>query len=153
MIVKEMIPPTTKRVALHTNRKINKQIEQKTLAYLTKYLNASYEELTGRLEELSREWDTERVLETNDGMLIFISSILGITTRKPPWFIITGVTGFFLAQHALQGWCLLTPIIRKLGIRTAEEINQEKIAIKYLRGDFAETTNSEEAIFQMVVKD
>jgi hypothetical protein len=38
----------------------------------------------------------------------------------------------------VQGWCPPLPIIRKLGIRTPEEISNEKVAIKYLRGDFTQ---------------
>ncbi len=152
MRIKEMIPPTSQRVELHTNRKIVRQIEQKTLANLRKYRHASYEELSLRLKELDREWDTERVIEANDGILIFLSTIQSVTRRKPFWSVLTGVTAFFLAQHAFQGWCLLVPLIRRMGIRTPEEINREKMVLKYLRGDFALATDNIEAIFQMAAK-
>jgi hypothetical protein len=45
------------------------------------------------------------------------------------------VTGFLL-QHAIQGWCPPVPILRRLGFRTADEINRERYALKALRGDF-----------------
>jgi hypothetical protein len=42
-----------------------------------------------------------------------------------------------MLQHALQGWCPPLPFIRKRGVRTADEINAEKTALKLMRGDFA----------------
>ncbi len=45
------------------------------------------------------------------------------------------VTGFFF-QHALQGWCPPLPILRRMGFRTSADINEERNALKALRGDF-----------------
>jgi hypothetical protein len=42
----------------------------------------------------------------------------------------------FLFQHAVQGWCPPLPILRRLGFRTASEIDTERYALKALRGDF-----------------
>ena len=39
-------------------------------------------------------------------------------------------------QHALQGWCPTVPEFRRIGVRTAKEINREKYALKAMRGDF-----------------
>ncbi|MGH7194555.1 MAG: hypothetical protein ACREJM_13640, partial [Candidatus Saccharimonadales bacterium] len=46
------------------------------------------------------------------------------------------LVGGFLLQHALHGWCPPVPLFRRLGVRTAAEINQERFALKSLRGDF-----------------
>jgi hypothetical protein len=43
---------------------------------------------------------------------------------------------FFFGQHALQGWCLPVPLLRRLGVRTQREIERERFALKALRGDF-----------------
>lgn len=37
-----------------------------------------------------------------------------------------------------RGGVLPLPIIRKLGVRTAEEIFEEKSALKQIRGDFSD---------------
>jgi hypothetical protein len=42
----------------------------------------------------------------------------------------------FLLQHALQGWCPPVSLFRRLGVRTSAEIEQERYALKALRGDF-----------------
>ncbi len=53
----------------------------------------------------------------------------------------------FLFQHAVQGWCPPVPILRMLGFRTSYEIEQERRALKALRGDFEGASgNSEKAL-------
>jgi hypothetical protein len=39
--------------------------------------------------------------------------------------------------HAVHGWYPLLPILRRMGVRSRDEIDREKYAIKALRGDFA----------------
>jgi len=88
-----------------------------------------------RLKELDEEWDVERALEFNAAALATSSIVLGVFGRKR-WFLLAAVVTGFLAQHALQGWCPPLPILRRLGMRTAYEIDQERYALKALRGDF-----------------
>ena len=46
------------------------------------------------------------------------------------------MVGGFLLQHAVQGWCPPVPVFRRLGVRTQTEIDEERYALKALRGDF-----------------
>ena len=39
-------------------------------------------------------------------------------------------------RSVLQGWCPPVPVLRRLGVRTQGEIDEEKAALKALRGDF-----------------
>ena len=39
-------------------------------------------------------------------------------------------------QHAVQGWCPPLAVWRRLGVRTQSEIDEERYALKALRGDF-----------------
>lgn len=94
-------------------------------------------EITERIRNLNSEWDTERTLEVMAALFILLSSYLGARTSRF-WFLVTGTTGLFVLMHALQGWCPPLPVIRKWGIRTEDEINAEKMALKLLRGDFME---------------
>jgi hypothetical protein len=55
------------------------------------------------------------------------------------------VQAFFL-QHALQGWCPPLPILRRLGVRTAAEIDEERYALKALRGDFEQVRGPASAL-------
>ena len=47
----------------------------------------------------------------------------------------------FLLQHAVQGWCPPVPVFRRLGFRTANEIDAERYALKAIRGDFDDLTS------------
>jgi hypothetical protein len=131
------LPSTTHRVVIRTNPNVNAQIRNQTILNLNIYKNCSDEEKSKRISMLKFEWDTERVLETNAASIIFISSILGLKFSKC-WFFVTGTVGFFLLQHALTGWCPPLPLIRMMGVRTAEEINNERTVLKMLRKDFTQ---------------
>ncbi|MBL8213533.1 MAG: hypothetical protein JNK87_22635, partial [Bryobacterales bacterium] len=97
--------------------------------------NADRETITRHIDQLDREWDIERVLQTNASLLAFSGVLLGATVNRKFLLLPGAVLSFFL-QHAVQGWCPPIPIFRRIGIRTRKEINREKYALKALRGDF-----------------
>lgn len=123
------------RVRANTADAINRQIDRETDARVHNYAQQAPLEITRRIHELDREWDMERLLETNASALAFTGLALGITHSKK-WLIIPGIVLPFLFQHAVQGWCPPVPLFRRLGVRTREEIDREKYALKVLRGDF-----------------
>lgn len=125
------------RVRANTAEEINRQIDREIENRVREYSHRTESEITQRINELEREWDIERLLETNASLLAFTGLVLGIT-RKRKWLIVPGIVLPFLLQHALQGWCPPVPIFRRLGVRTRDEINREKYALKALRGDFDE---------------
>jgi hypothetical protein len=129
------LPPTAKRVRLNSNTEINEHIDEQTNHRIKRYVGISKSELTDRIQELEREWDTERILEANFASVVMLSTLLGYTINKK-WLALSGGAAFFLLQHALQGWCPPLSIIRRLGIRTASEINEETNALKVMRGDY-----------------
>jgi len=133
---KNLLPPTTYRIKIHTNKKVNQKIKEKTLNNMDIYGKRDTKEISDRIDALNKEWDIERTLETNAGALILIGSTLGLITGKKRWSVLTGIVGGFLLQHAIQGWCPPLPILRKMGVRTSSEIDGEKYYLKYLRGDF-----------------
>jgi hypothetical protein len=129
-----MLPGTSQRVPSHTDDAINDRIRQQTEARIAWYAH-NPAHIDRRLEELEREWDIERTLEVNGSVLALTGLMLG-ATRSRKWFALpTAVLGFCL-QHALQGWCPPLPLFRRLGIRTQREIDEERYALKALRGDF-----------------
>ena len=129
-----MIPPTTQRVTAHTADRINRRIKREMMQRL-KHYQRHPKEIDRRLAELDEEWDIERTLEANAAALISGSLLLSLFTgRRKPLFLAAGVSAFLL-QHAIQGWCPPLPIFRRLGFRTATEIETERYALKMLRGD------------------
>lgn len=129
------LPPTSRRVAINTRPAVNKEIRNATRRDLDNYRHASAQAINSKINRLDREWDTERFLEASAASLVLLGSLLGMRSNKY-WMLLTAGVGTFLLQHALQGWCPPLAMIRKRGVRTAEEINQEKVAMKILRGDF-----------------
>lgn len=150
--MKRIFPPTTKRVSLNTSSNINTSIRNNTLRRINVYKNSSDKILSENIDRLNHEWDVERVIEARAACIILGSTILGLRTNKKYWFLFTGTAGLFLAQHALQGWCPTVPLIRKFGIRTSEEINNEKMVYKMLRDDFSNKTTNVEELINIVEK-
>lgn len=104
------------------------------------YAGRGAAEISGRIEELEREWDIERLLETNASVLAFSGVALAALYSKK-WLIVPGIVTAFLFQHAVQGWCPPVPVFRRLGVRSRKEIEREKYALKVLRGDFEQIQN------------
>jgi hypothetical protein len=123
------------RVRANTSEEINRKLDRELEARLHRYERSGRAVITQRIEELDREWDIERWLETNASTIALTGLILGVTHNKK-WLIVPGIVLPFLFQHAVQGWCPPIPILRRLGVRTREEIDREKYALKVLRGDF-----------------
>ena len=139
------------RVRENTSEVINQQLDREMETRVREFAEKSSAEITRRIRELDREWDVERLLETNASALAFTGLVLGATHSKK-WLIVPGIVLPFLFQHAVQGWCPPLPILRRLGVRTREEIDREKYALKVLRGDFkqAESLPQAEAALQSV---
>jgi hypothetical protein len=135
---------TADRVRNVTADERNQEIDRRTEANLRRYEGREPAAITRRIAELDREWDIERVLESNAGALALTGLALG-ATRDRKWLILPGVVLPFLIQHALMGWCPPVPLFRRLGVRTRKEIDEEKYALKVMRGDFSATTPHQSA--------
>ncbi len=150
--MKNILPSTTQRVATYTNPDVNEMIRNNTIDNLASLEDAEEEALTRRIQNLNNEWDMERFVEARAALCVMTTSLFGLSKNKY-WSFLTMVAGTFLLQHALIGWCPTAPIMRKMGIRTAEEINQEKMALKMLRKDFAHVKAKDaEELLQAVEK-
>jgi hypothetical protein len=120
-----------KNTATAINTKIDAQIKESIAFYLPQEKGT----VTQRIKALEKEWDVERALEVNMPIVALIGLSLGIFVSSW-WFIFPAVVLLFFLEHALQGWCPPLPIFRKLGFRTKREIEKERYALKFLRGDF-----------------
>jgi hypothetical protein len=127
------VNPTRYRVEENTdpaiNREIARRVEENVLIF-----SRRLDDIETRLRELDSEWDIERTLEANAAAIMLVSLLLG--TKNKAWHLLSGVVAAFLLQHAVQGWCPPVPIFRRLGIRTMNEIDRERYALKAVRGDF-----------------
>jgi hypothetical protein len=121
------------RVQEYTPEEINQQI-RRDLKARALYFAQRPEEIDRRLDELDREWGIERRLEAGAGILSLIGLTFGVVRSR--WYILPAAAAAFLVQYAAQGWCPPVSLMRRMGIRTAREINHERYALKALRGDF-----------------
>ena len=130
-----MIPPTTQRVPEHTAEHVNQQIRERTRANVARFSQAGPAILDRRLRELEAEWDIERTLEANAATIAATGAALALLVDRR-FALLPLVVGGFLFQHAVQGWCPPLPVFRRLGVRTQTEIEEERAALKAVRGDF-----------------
>lgn len=107
--------------------------------------------ISERLSELDMEWDIERALMTNAASLSLLGVSMGIISGRK-WLILPLVVGGFLLQHSLKGWCPPLPVLRRMGFRTRNEIEQERYALKLLRGDFDNLEKQEDGGFKRDVQ-
>jgi len=130
-----MTASTAERVAANTPDEINAEIRWQTEASISRYSQAGAEVIDERLAQLDREWDIERYVETMAPLLSLMGIGLGLTVNRR-WFALPAIVQSFLLQHAIQGWCPPIVALRRMGVRTADEIFQERYALMALRGDF-----------------
>jgi hypothetical protein len=117
--------PARTRVERHTNEDVNTRIREEMLARIARLRYASTDEIHERIDELDREWDVERALEANASGVALIGLLLGATVNRR-WYALPALVAGFLMQHAVQGWCPPLAWMRRMGIRTAHEIERER---------------------------
>lgn len=124
------------RVREATPSSLNAKIERDTWQRVASYYGKSEAEISSRINELNKEWDIERYLGVNMSTLAISGLAAGAFSKNRNWLIMPAVVLAFFFQHSVQGWCPPLPLFRKLKVRTRKEIEQEKYALKVLRGDF-----------------
>ena len=140
-----MFPATTKRVADNTAEEVNARIRHQTEESVSCFASAGPVEIDRRLAELDQEWDLERVVEIGAPSVTLLWLLLGTNVNRKLLAIAALVQGFVIL-HALQGWFPVLPIFRRLGFRTSAEIDEERNALKALRGDFREVSSPAKAL-------
>jgi hypothetical protein len=131
-----MVLNHTDRVRANTAAEVNRRVDEQIERNIRHYSGQTKEEIYRRIQDLDEEWDIERVLETMASSFSLTGIVLGATVDRK-WFLVPTIVLSFLLVHAIQGWCPPLPILRSLGIRTREEIDRERYALKALAGDFA----------------
>ena len=128
--------PRPDRVREHTAAEVNARIDDAMRDRLFRDSTASDEAISARIAELDREWDIERYLEVLAPTFALTGVVLSIVNNRR-WLLFSGAVLGFLIQHAVQGWCPPLAVLRRRGVRTRKEIDEERYALKALRGDFS----------------
>jgi hypothetical protein len=133
----DMLQPTEQdRVRANTADQLNQRIDRQIDENVRFYSAKSKDQIQRRIFELEGEWDIERVLELMASSFSLTGIALGLTVNRR-WLLLPAVVLSFLFMHALQGWCPPVPVLRRLGVRTREEIDRERYALKAAIGESA----------------
>jgi hypothetical protein len=121
------------RVRANTHPDVNARLDRQAQDRIESAASGREDE---HLDRLAREWDFERIVEAEAALTGLAGLALAVTVDRRFLFI-PGVATAMMLVHALQGWYPLLPLLRRMGVRSQDEIERERYAIKALRGDFA----------------
>ncbi|UOF91995.1 DUF2892 domain-containing protein [Fodinisporobacter ferrooxydans] len=141
-----ILPPSFIHSGDPADDEINERIREKTRSNLYFYAGKNDQEIARRIQELEHEWSIERAFEVSAASVVTIGALLGL--RKKRWQLASGIAGYFLLQHAIKGWCPPLSLLRRFGVRTAQEISEETFALKAMRGDFLSTEHAKDMYSQ-----
>jgi hypothetical protein len=129
------MPAITDRARRHTADAVLRRIDDDTVSQLAEVARRP-ESAPVRLHALDREWDIDRVVETEAATMGLIGLALG-TAVNARLLALPGAVAAAVFLYATRGLYPLLPVFRRLGVRTAREIERERYAVKALRGDFS----------------
>lgn len=127
--------PGGDRVREHSDPSRLRQSDAALRERVRQYVGQPDAVITERIRALESESDIERVLATNASALALSGVLAGLIVDRR-FLILPLVVLSFLLQHAIQGWCPPLPLFRRLGVRSRQEIDAERYALKAIRGDF-----------------
>lgn len=117
------------------------KIQRRTEADLGFY--AEHPELIPeRLAKLDRECDIERAFATTSAGLSLGGLTLGFL-RGYRWFLLPLALQGFTLQYAVQGWTQPLSLLRRLGLRTRQEIDHEREVLLTLLDDATDPSYEE----------
>lgn len=88
-----------------------------------------------RLNELSLEWTAGRAAKSTAGLMI-VAGLALTAFAGPVWLILTAVGGAIMLPYLFGRRSPLSTFYHRLGLRTGQDVDHEKMALKALRGDF-----------------
>lgn len=130
------------RVHHTTTEHIHKTVDEKTRDAVRLHSSLGKEAMTLRLSELDREISQERAFMTGAGTVVWLGFLLGRFVNRRAYRV-SAIAGSFLLLYALIGWAPPVVLLRRLGFRTARQIDLERMALKALRGDFDHVSEAE----------
>ena len=85
------------RVRANTAKNVNEEIERKTERRIVQAASSTDSAISRRIDELEKEWDMERWLETNASSLALAGLILGLTKSRK-YLLLSGTVLSFLLK-------------------------------------------------------
>lgn len=122
------------RVERNTSAGLNQRFEAQLEESIGRCARAGPDAIGRRLAELDREWDIERVIELEAPATIALGIGLGSAVDRR-WYALSAFAAAMVLLHNVQGWYPLLPLLRRLGVRTQQEIERERLALRALLGE------------------
>ena len=105
-------------------------------AYIARVAEAGPEAIDHRLEELQREWSVGRATKAAAGVLLLGGVVAAVAGRRRSSLLLPLAASGFLTQYLFARDSWLSQVFCQFGCRTSAAIEQERIALRTLRGDF-----------------
>jgi hypothetical protein len=102
---------------------------------LTCIADAGPQAIADRLTDLDHEWTAGRITKAVIGVALVAGFALAALVN-PWWLILPAIGGLFLLQYLFDRTSWLGKLFHAMGFRHGYEVDQEKMALKVLRGDF-----------------
>lgn len=128
------------RVRANTWHEVNERLDTQATARI-EAAAVEGSDVSRMISELDGEWDFDRVLETEASLMALIGLTLGVAVHRR-FLALPGFVAAMVLLYGTHGWYPLLPIFRRLNIRSQNEIDREKYALKALRGDFTPVTEA-----------
>ena len=120
--------PQFDRIRARTSAEVNQRIDEQILKNVESCAH-SPEAIEARIAELDHEWDIDRALMANFSVIAFAGLMAG-AFKDRRWLALPAIQIPFLFWHAFQGWCPPLPVLRRMGFRSRQEIEAEKIELR-----------------------
>lgn len=114
---------------------VNESIDRHLMDRLHHLSPQSQEAIDQRLAELEQEWSFDRLMGAQ-AAVVGLSGLWLAATDDRGWVGMSAFSLLMLLLYALFGWCPPVQTLRRFNIRTEQEINLERYALKAMRGDF-----------------
>lgn len=116
------------RVEQHTDPEVNRRIHTQMGRSIT-YFKYHQGEVPDRLQELEQEWSTDRVFQTMGGAMSLLGAVLTVATGRRRFAAMSVISGSFLLMYSIMGWAPPLPLLRRWGVRSQAEIDDERCAL------------------------
>ncbi len=103
---------------------------------LAKLADAGPEAINDRLAQLDWEWTAGRAAKVTAAVVVLAGTALALATGSWWWMALTAAGGLLLLQYSFSKTSWLARMFQEMGYRTGCEVEQEKFALRALRGDF-----------------
>jgi hypothetical protein len=113
----------------------NKGRENSTLDNVRFYGSLGKEGIDERIRALDDEWDVERAVTVFLSGAGLAGLIVGLVGSRI-WRLLAWIALPLIFLHGQDKWKPSEGILKSLGLRSRKEIQDEKYALKALRGDF-----------------